>query len=77
MFEYVSSSLKKISYSYHYQDAKNKIVFRYDNESHYPQIPSYHHHKHTQDRELPEASSEPDLKVILKEVTVKLIEKFS
>ncbi|MGB9660287.1 MAG: toxin-antitoxin system TumE family protein [Nitrososphaerales archaeon] len=56
----MKGSLKKISYSY--QDAKNKIIFRYDNEVHYHTILIIFN------REPPEASS--DL-IILKEITIK------
>lgn len=45
--EYVDlqESLNKFSYSYHYQDSKNKLIFRYDNAKHKPDL-GYSDHKH-------------------------------
>lgn len=39
--------LIKTGYAYHYQDAQNQIIFRYDNAPHHPEVPTYPHHKHT------------------------------
>jgi hypothetical protein len=46
VFEYVDSSLNKISYAYHYQDRGGGLVFRYDNEPHFPGLSGFPHHKH-------------------------------
>ena len=46
--EYVNtggSKVKTYAYSYHYQKS-DKLVFRYDNTPHHPQIESFPHHKH-------------------------------
>jgi len=39
--------LVKTEYAYHYQDAQNQLVFRYDNAPHHPEISTHPHHKHT------------------------------
>ena len=41
------NSLMHLGYRYHFQDNKNKIIFRYDNTPHYPGLKSFPHHKHT------------------------------
>jgi hypothetical protein len=39
--------LVKTEYAYHYQDAQNQLIFRYDNAPHHPEISTHPHHKHT------------------------------
>ena len=56
VFEYINSSLNKISYAYHLQDRNGNLVFRYDNEPHYPELASFPHHKHVSDSSSPQAS---------------------
>lgn len=41
------TSLVKTDYTYHFQDAQNNLIFRYDNAPHHPEIPTHPHHKHT------------------------------
>jgi hypothetical protein len=38
----------RLTYAYHYQTAKTKLIFRYDNAAHRPTLP-YTDHKHTPD----------------------------
>src|SRR5687767_14298482 len=33
-------------YSFHLQDGSGRCVFRYDNAAHYPEMPTFSHHKH-------------------------------
>jgi len=56
----------KIKYRYHYMDASQKLIFRYDNAPHYPQVKSFPHHKHT--TRVIKASKEPSLQDILLEI---------
>ncbi|MEW5959757.1 MAG: DUF6516 family protein [Chloroflexota bacterium] len=46
--EFVDTSLPepRLMYAYHYQDAKEELVFRYDNAAHRPPLPQTEH-KHT------------------------------
>jgi hypothetical protein len=44
---------KKIAYSYHYQDAEKKLIFRYDNAEHHPELENFPHHKHVEDKTFP------------------------
>ncbi|MEW6084172.1 MAG: DUF6516 family protein [Chloroflexota bacterium] len=57
----------KIAYSYHYQRADAKMVFRYDNSPHYPDLSSAPHHKHTADENVIE-SNLPDFETVLREI---------
>lgn len=43
---YRNKQIEKLRYTYHYQDASGKTIFRYDNAPHYPNLPTYPHHKH-------------------------------
>ena len=39
-----------LGYRYHFQDKKNKLVFRYDNTPHFPKLEGAPHHKHLPDK---------------------------
>ena len=58
---------EKIAYSYHYQDKKKVLIFRYDNAEHHLEIPSYPHHKHIPKLNI-EASQETSLAEVLFEI---------
>jgi len=44
-----SGVLVWLGYRYHCQDAQNRLIFRYDNTPHFPELPSFPHHKHLPD----------------------------
>ncbi len=46
-FEFVDARLRRLRYSYHYQDASGDLIFRYDNAPHHPEVRTHPHHKHT------------------------------
>jgi hypothetical protein len=56
----------KIKYRYHYMSDQNRLIFRYDNARHYPNIPSFPHHKHVKDTI--EESKEPNIAGVLSEI---------
>ena len=60
-----NGSLKSLGYRYHLQRADSELVFRYDNTPHFPDLPSFPHHKHLRDSVV--ASSKPELLVVLQE----------
>ncbi len=60
-----NGSLKSLGYRYHLQRADSELVFRYDNTPHFPDLPSFPHHKHLRDAII--ASDKPDLLVVLQE----------
>ena len=41
------SEIQHLGYRYHFQDATNTTVFRYDNTPHFPGIPTFPDHKHS------------------------------
>jgi len=48
-FEFLRSALTSLNrekYRYHFMDASNQLVFRYDNAPHHPKIATFPHHKH-------------------------------
>jgi len=48
-FEFLRSALTGLNrekYRYHFMDAGNQLVFRYDNAPHHPKIATFPHHKH-------------------------------
>ena len=53
----------KIKYKYHYMDKNNKLIFRYDNAKHHPEIDTFPHHVHTENKI--SESEEPELIDIL------------
>ncbi len=57
----------KKSYSYHYQNTDEALVFRYDNAPHYPDLNTAPHHKHLGEKDVISASP-PDLEEVLREI---------
>lgn len=45
----VDNQITYIDYRYHFQDEHNKLIFRYDSTPHFPNLPSFPHHKHLPD----------------------------
>ncbi|MDZ7342263.1 MAG: DUF6516 family protein [candidate division KSB1 bacterium] len=67
--EYVNLMEGKIvryTYSFHYSQDQ-RLIFRYDNTPHYPQLSSFPHHKHLS-TDTVIACPEPTLKDILSEI---------
>ena len=58
-------------YRLHYMNADGKMLFRYDNSPHHPEIDSYPHHKHTPDKIRP--SNMPSIQDILNEISTMII----
>jgi hypothetical protein len=56
----------KLRYAYHYQNQSGEMIFRYDNAPHYPNIPTYPHHKHVGSDV--EAAQVPDLSEVLRQI---------
>ncbi len=59
-------------YSFHLQDDAHNLVFRYDNEAHWHDIPTFPHHKHLPD-DMVAPSTEPSLEQILIEIELFVI----
>jgi hypothetical protein len=65
--EYVDlqESIEKLSYSFHYQDRDNNLIFRYDNAQHKPDL-GYVEHKHIRDKII--SSKIPDIEQVILEI---------
>jgi hypothetical protein len=77
VFEYIDSDLTKIKYAYHYLDPDGRIVFRYDNEPHYPALATFPHHKHLSEIGKPVELIEASVETILAEVARTLAKRRS
>lgn len=62
----------KLRYAYHYQEESGGLIFRYDNAPHYPNIPTYPHHKHA--GAAVEPAQAPDLSDVLHEIDQMIFE---
>jgi hypothetical protein len=58
-------------YRLHYMDSTGKMIFRYDNAPHHPELALYPHHKHIPDKIIP--STIPSLEDILNEISAIII----
>lgn len=63
--------VEKLTYSYHFQDEKARLLFRYDNAAHKPSLP-FACHKHLPTGEIIEAAA-PDLGAVLVEALQHLV----
>lgn len=63
----VKEAVDKLMYTYHYQDAGNQLIFRYDNARHRPPLRSLEH-KHTPGQVV--ESPDPTLEDVLAEIAV-------
>jgi len=57
----------KKTYTYHYQGADGRLVFRYDNSPHFPNLANAPHHKHQADGNVV-SFNPPELEIILREI---------
>ncbi len=58
--------IEMLTYSFHYQQKYGKLIFRYDNAAHKPQL-SFIYHKHLSNGEIVQ-SDVPELRVIFSEI---------
>ena len=65
-----SGALETLGYRYHLQQADGKLIFRYDNTPHFPDLPSFPHHKHLHDAVV--SSHKPELLDILQEAEASI-----
>jgi len=69
-FVFTRSEIIKDMYVYHYQDAEDQLIFRYDNTRHFPNLPNFPHHKHVPPEVHP--TPEPNLQKVLTEILALL-----
>jgi hypothetical protein len=58
-----------LDYRYRCQDSQNRIVFRYDSTPHFPDLPTFPHHKHLPDSTIP--ATRPSISRLLAEAAEK------
>ncbi len=63
-------TIDRLTYAYHYMNAAQKLVFRYDNTEHHQKLnlSTYPHHKHDGSEDAVVASPGPDLVAVLREI---------
>jgi hypothetical protein len=63
----VEGQIMQIDYRYHFQDENNQVIFRYDSTPHFPDLPTFPHHKHLPDMVI--SSEKPDLAQVFQEAS--------
>ncbi len=63
-----SALARRYRYAFHYESADRTVIFRYDNSPHFPDLPSFPHHKHVGDESSVAPAAPPDLASVLKEI---------
>ena len=61
-----------VDYSFHYMDAENATIFRYDNIGHHPGLPHAPHHKHEGADERIIGCTQPSISLIRDEIEAYL-----
>ena len=59
---------ERYMYAYHYQHPDGALVFRYDNTTHFPGLPTFPHHKHEGSEVHVVAAGPVDLEIVLAEI---------
>ncbi len=62
----VDNQVMAIDYRYHFQDEQNNLIFRYDNTPHFPDLPSFPHHKHLPNRVI--SCQQPNITLVMQDV---------
>jgi hypothetical protein len=60
------NDLKTLDYRYHFQDEHNQLIFRYDSTPHFPNLPTFPHHKHLPNDVI--SSQKPTIIEVLEEI---------
>jgi hypothetical protein len=64
----VQDVIERYMYVYQYQDREGVLVFRYDNSPHFPQLPTFPHHKHDGSESNVIRTNPPHLGAVLEEI---------
>jgi Family of unknown function (DUF6516) len=59
------NGLNFLDYRYHFQDAENRLIFRYDSTPHFPNLPKFPYHKHIPNDVID--ADKPDIALVLME----------
>ena len=60
-----NDQLTSLDYRYHFQDPAHQLIFRYDSTPHFPNLPTFPHHKYLPDTVI--ATSKPTLDAVIQE----------
>ncbi|NKB17470.1 MAG: hypothetical protein HC770_04165, partial [Pseudanabaena sp. CRU_2_10] len=60
------NGLSFLDYRYHFQDAQNRLIFRYDSTPHFPNLPNFPYHKHLPSDVID--ADKPDIALVIMEV---------
>jgi hypothetical protein len=63
----VDNQVAHLDYRYHFQDESNQLILRYDSTPHFPNLPTFPHHKHLPDTVI--ATNKPDIIQVLQEAS--------
>jgi hypothetical protein len=61
------ATIRHLDYRYHFQDEQSRVIFRYDNTPHFPELKNFPHHKHME-REVT-GCERPSLPQVLEEAS--------
>jgi hypothetical protein len=67
------STSSKRAYSFHWQDAENRCILRWDNAPHFPRLATFPHHRHNADDTVSE-SPPVDFDDVIREISRRLTE---
>jgi hypothetical protein len=65
-FVFTKTRIIKDMYAYQYQDSNGHPIFRYDNTRHFPDLPTFPHHKHLPSQVIP--AKEMSLEAVIQEI---------
>lgn len=75
LFEYVmisDSQVDLLKYSFHWQDERGNLRYRWDNAPHHPELYGAPHHRHNADHSVIGISSVLDIFAVLKEIEKRI-----
>ena len=58
----------RVMYAYHYQGENKKLIFRFDNAEHFPNLPNFPHHKHLPNQVVAIEGEPPVLEEVLNQI---------
>ncbi len=64
----IQETIVRLMYSYHYQASDQRMIFRYDDTPHHPELTGFPHHKHNDLETNVTASAPPNFIQVLAEI---------
>jgi hypothetical protein len=63
-----NENVNHLGYRYHFQDDENKVLFRYDNTPHFPELETFPNHKHLEEKVI--SSEKPSSRDVILEAAM-------